>query len=110
MSIRSFTTLLLVAGLFAVCYGGYDGTLLARFRNTADHPIVLWWICVINAECRNGIRFFGHLPANGGHTSFTTYVGHTFYWAHPGKELKEKLNQFQIRSDKVSVILYTKCI
>ena len=77
-----------------------DGAMLTRFRNLANYDIVLWWLTPYEDE---EIRFFGHLKANGGMTSFTSYVGHRFFWAPPGQQHdnSQRRGFFRIEKDQV---------
>merc|ERR1719385_136420 len=76
-----------------------DDAMLVRFRNIASYDIVLWWLTPHEGE---EIRFFGHLTANGGMTSFTSYSGHRFFWAKPRREhdKSERRGHFNIRKDQ----------
>ena len=80
--------------------------MLTRFRNLANYDIVLWWLTPYQDE---EIRFFGHLKANGGMTSFTSYVGHRFFWAPPAKQhdTSQRRGHFQIQKDQVQHQLST---
>ena len=82
-----------------------DGAMLTRFRNIANYDIVLWWLTPYKDE---EIRFFGHLPRNGGMTSFTSYVGHRFFWAPPNKQhdVSQRRQFFKIEKDKVKCNQY----
>ena len=77
-----------------------DDAMLTRFRNIANYDVVLWWLTPYDDE---EIRFFGHLKRNGGMTSFTSYVGHRFFWAAPNKQHdpSERKGFFNIQRDKV---------
>ncbi|ETO19289.1 hypothetical protein RFI_17941, partial [Reticulomyxa filosa] len=86
-----------------------DGSLLARFRNLSGRDLNLWWITQGNDD--EDIRFFGNLPPHGGSTSFTTYVGHEFFWSPVDEEDNVRLAPFFIRSDQVLFCpekIYTK--
>jgi len=82
-----------------------DDAMLVRFRNIANYDIVLWWLTPHQDE---EIRFFGHLSKNGGMTSFTSYSGHRFFWAKPGKEqdASQRRGFFNIRKD-TTLYLYS---
>jgi len=77
-----------------------DGAMLTRFRNIANYDIVLWWVTPYSDE---EIRFFGHLQRNGGMTSFTSYVGHEFFWAKPNEQHDpaKRRQFFKIQKDKI---------
>merc|ERR1719420_350859 len=77
-----------------------DDAMLVRFRNVASYDIVLWWLTPHEGE---EIRFFGHLTANGGMTSFTSYANHRFFWAEPNKEQdpSQRKGFFRIQRDKI---------
>jgi len=73
-----------------------DDAVLVRFRNIANYDVMIWWIH------GRTIQSFGHLPANGGMTSFTSYIGHNFFWAPPGEEhdQSKRRGHFKVREDK----------
>eukprot|EP01083_Nonionella_stella_P036814 100429_1 len=84
-----------------------DGAMLTRFRNLTPYDVCLWWLTPYDDEA---IRFFGHLTRNGGMTSFTSYVGHRFFWAPPDKQYETSARRgfFQITKDKILYVYEDK--